>query len=81
VGKGMVCGLGGNDVLLYGLGHADVESFHDTPLENPLRPLTEEERNLLARVSRSHAEPASHVARAKALLTVAEGNSYIRAVS
>ncbi len=47
--------------------------------KDPLRPLTEEERNLLVRISRSHAEPASHVARAKALLTVAEGRSYTEA--
>jgi transposase len=47
--------------------------------KNPLRPLTEEECKLLVRISRSHAEPASHVARAKALLTVAEGKSYTEA--
>jgi transposase len=47
--------------------------------KDPLRPLTEEERNLLVRISRSRAEPASHVARAKALLTVAEGESYTEA--
>ena len=42
----------------------------------PLRSLTEEERNLLVRISRSHAEPTSHVARTKALLSVAEGKGY-----
>jgi hypothetical protein len=47
--------------------------------KDPLRPLTEEERNLLIRISRSHAEPASHVARAKALLAVVEGKSYTEA--
>jgi glycerol-3-phosphate dehydrogenase len=47
--------------------------------KDPLRPLTEEERKLLIRISRSHAEPASHVARAKALLTVAGGKSYTEA--
>ena len=47
--------------------------------KDPLRPLTEEERKLLARISRSHAEPASHVARAKALLAVADGMSYTAA--
>src|SRR5215216_5423350 len=47
--------------------------------KNPLRQLTEEERHLLVRISRSHAEPASHVARAKALLSVAEGKSYAEA--
>lgn len=44
-----------------------------------LRPLTEEERSWLIRISRSHAEPASHVARARALLAVAGGRSYIEA--
>ena len=47
--------------------------------KDPLRALTEEERHLLVRISRSHAEPASHVARAKALLTVAEGKTYTEA--
>lgn len=47
--------------------------------KDPLRPLTQEERKLLVRVGRSHAEPASHVARAKALLAVADGQSYIEA--
>jgi transposase len=47
--------------------------------KDPLRPLTEEERELLIRISRSHAEPASHVARAKALLAVADGQSYTEA--
>lgn len=47
--------------------------------KDPLRPLTQEERKLLIRISRSHAEPASHVARAKALLAVAEGKSYTEA--
>ena len=47
--------------------------------KDPLRPLTLEERKLLVRISRSHAEPAAHVARAKALLTVAEGKSYTEA--
>jgi transposase len=47
--------------------------------KDPLRALTEEERNLLVRISCSHAEPAAHVARAKALLTVAEAKSYTEA--
>jgi transposase len=47
--------------------------------KDPLRPLTEEERALLVRISRSHAEPASHVGRAKALLAVADGQSYTAA--
>jgi transposase len=38
--------------------------------------LTEEERTWLERISRSHSEPATHVARAKAILAVAEGKSY-----
>jgi transposase len=47
--------------------------------KDPLRELTQEERDWLARLSRSHAEPAAHVARAKALLAVADGKSYTAA--
>ncbi len=43
---------------------------------DPLRPLTSDERDWLLRVARGWAEPAAHVARAKALLAVAEGESY-----
>lgn len=47
--------------------------------KDPLRELTQEERHWLARISRSHAEPAAHVARAKALLAVTDGESYTAA--
>ena len=47
--------------------------------KDPLRPLTSEERDWLTRISRSHSEPAAHVARAKALLAVADGSSYTAA--
>ena len=40
---------------------------------DPLRPLTAEEQTSLERLARSQSEPASHVARAKALLAVAAG--------
>jgi hypothetical protein len=43
---------------------------------DPLRPLTDDEHDWLTRVARSQAEPAAHVARAKALLAVADGESY-----
>ncbi|WP_448192690.1 helix-turn-helix domain-containing protein [Azospirillum sp. sgz301742] len=46
---------------------------------DPLRPLAAEERGWLTRISRSHSEPAAHVARAKALLAVAAGQSYTAA--
>lgn len=46
---------------------------------DPLRPLTPEERGWLTRISRAHSEPAAHVARAKALLAVAAGQSYTAA--
>jgi transposase len=49
--------------------------------KDPLRPLTEEEREILVQISRSHSEPASHVARSKALLAVADGNDYIKAAA
>ncbi len=48
---------------------------------DPLRRLTEEERHWLERISRSRSEPASHVARAKALLAVADGHSYTEAAA
>ncbi len=47
--------------------------------KDPLRPLTAEERMELAQVSRSLAEPAAVVARAKALLAVADGYSFTAA--
>lgn len=45
----------------------------------PLRPLSDEERSVLTQISRASSEPASHVARAKALLAVADGHSYTAA--
>ncbi len=47
--------------------------------KNPLRSLTDEERTVLTRISRAQSEPASHVARAKALLAVASGHSFTAA--
>ncbi|MGH3087390.1 MAG: helix-turn-helix domain-containing protein [Rubrobacteraceae bacterium] len=47
--------------------------------KDPLRPLTYDERDWLARIARSRAEPAAHVARAKALLAVGDGDSYTEA--
>jgi transposase len=47
--------------------------------KDSLRPLTDEERTVLIRISRAQSEPASHVARAKALLAVADGASYTAA--
>lgn len=44
--------------------------------KEPLRELTDEERGYLERVSRSGSAPGVHVARAKALLAVADGASY-----
>ncbi len=44
--------------------------------KDPLRPLTDDEHDWLLRVARSQAEPAVHVARAKALLAVAGRESY-----
>jgi transposase len=41
-----------------------------------LRSLSDEERTLLEQISRAQSEPASHVARAKALLAVARGHTY-----
>jgi transposase len=47
--------------------------------KDSLRKLTEEERNWLERISRSQSEPASHVARAKEILAVADRKSYVEA--
>jgi len=47
--------------------------------KEPLRALTQQERDLLIQESRSRSEPASHVQRAKALLAVAEGKSFTQA--
>lgn len=44
--------------------------------KDPLRPLSVEERQTLEQLSRSLRESAAKVARAKALLAVAEGESY-----
>jgi hypothetical protein len=47
--------------------------------KDPLRPLTPQERTDLERLSRALNEPASHVARAKAVLAVAAGQTYTAA--
>jgi transposase len=47
--------------------------------KDPLRMLTADESQFLERVSRSGSAPASHVARAKALLVVSRGHSYAEA--
>ena len=47
--------------------------------KDPLRPLTEGEREVLEQLSRAQSEPASHVARSKALLSVADGETYTAA--
>lgn len=47
--------------------------------KNPLRSLTEQERNVLLKISRAESQPASHVIRAKILLLVASGKNYTQA--
>jgi transposase len=47
--------------------------------KDPLRPLTIDERMELTRLSRSHSAPAAQVARARALLAIADGASYTAA--
>jgi transposase len=47
--------------------------------KDPLRPLTPEERTELTRLSRSQSAPAAQVARARALLAIANGASYTAA--
>lgn len=46
------------------------------PPKEPLREVTEEERSGLEQIARAASERADRVARAKILLTVAEGNSF-----
>jgi transposase len=46
------------------------------PQKDPLRPLTDQERQKLERLSRAQAEPVAIVARAKALLAVADRQSF-----
>jgi transposase len=46
---------------------------------DPLRPLTPNERNTLTRLSRSLSAPAAQVERARALLAIAEGATYTAA--
>src|SRR5215212_7434695 len=41
--------------------------------KDPLRPLTADEQEWLARIGRSQSDPASHVLRARVLLAVAAG--------
>ena len=47
--------------------------------KNPLREIADEERRWLTRIARSTSEQATHVARAKQLLAVADGLSYTQA--
>ena len=47
--------------------------------KDPLREVTDNERQWLTRIARSTSEPATHVARAKQLLAVADGLSYRQA--
>jgi transposase len=47
--------------------------------KEPLRVLTADEQQWLERISRSHTDPASQVARAKAILAVATGASFTEA--
>jgi transposase len=49
------------------------------PQKTPLRPLTEEERRLLTGIARAPSERADRVARATALLAVADGASFAAA--
>src|SRR3954464_1820192 len=44
--------------------------------KDPLRPLSDEERDVLTQTGRSQAAPAAEVARARMLLLVAEGSDY-----
>lgn len=47
--------------------------------KDPLRSLTDEEREVLEQISHSYSEPASHVARSKIILAVTDGKTYAQA--
>ncbi len=47
--------------------------------KDPLRPLSDEEQQMLEQLSRASREPAVHVVRAQLLLAVANGASYTAA--
>lgn len=47
--------------------------------KDPLRALSDSEREVLEQVARSRSEPASHVAHSKIILAVADGNDYAQA--
>lgn len=47
--------------------------------KDPLRALTEEERDVVEQIARAQSEPASHVARAKIVLAVSDGQTYGKA--
>ena len=49
--------------------------------KSPLRPLSADERAALTRLSRSHANPAAEVIRARLLLAVADGADYQEAAA
>jgi transposase len=49
--------------------------------KDPLRVLTSAEREWLERMSRAQSEPASHVVRAKEILAVADGKTYMEAAT
>lgn len=49
------------------------------PQKEPLRSLSDEERSFVQQISRAQSETASHVARAKAILAVAEGHTFTEA--
>ncbi|MBI2862609.1 MAG: helix-turn-helix domain-containing protein [Chloroflexi bacterium] len=49
------------------------------PQKEPLRSLTNQERSFVQQISRTRSEPASHVARTKAILAVAEGHTFTAA--
>lgn len=49
------------------------------PQKEPLRCLSNEERSFVEQISRAQSEPASHVARAKAVLAASEGHTFTEA--
>jgi transposase len=67
------------DLGYRGLPLINTEAIMSRRKKDPLRPLTEPERQELARISRSQAAPAVQVARATMILAVSRGDDYQQA--
>jgi len=58
-----------------------MEKRDDPTTKEPLRELTDKERDWLEKIAHSRSEPISHVIRAKEILSVADGKGYSQAAA